>query len=129
LGQREPELYGQTSLSELHQQLAQQALSLNGQVRCMQSNHEGQLIDWIHEARTQSTGLIINPGGYTHTSVALRDALLSYTQPIVEVHLTNTAAREAFRHQSYISPVVTGTITGLGLAGYQMALQLLLTLR
>jgi 3-dehydroquinate dehydratase II len=126
LGQREPHIYGTQTLAMLHLELQNQAQAMGLSLKCLQSNHEGQLIDWVHEARDLATGgLIINPGGYTHTSVALRDALSSYQQPIIEVHISNIAARETFRHTSMVSPVVTGTITGLGFAGYSMALQVL----
>ena len=94
-------------------------------MRCVQSNHEGALIDAIHAAAEDCGGIIFNPGGYTHTSVALRDALLAVGLPCVEVHLSNTAAREAFRHHSYIAPVCVGTITGLGPRGYGFALETL----
>lgn len=124
LGLREPDLYGTTTLPELHQHLEVLATQAPHPVtlRCLQTNHEGQLIDWLHEARTHSQGLIINPAGYTHTSVALRDALAAYPQPAIEVHISNLAQREAFRHHSMVSAVVKGTIAGLGVQGYHAAL-------
>lgn len=125
LGEREPDIYGTTTLADINTGLENLARELATTVDCRQSNHEGQLIDWIHEARATTTGLIINPGGFTHTSVALADALAAYPHPIVEVHLSNIAARESFRQQSYISPVATGIISGLGPTSYQLALRAL----
>jgi 3-dehydroquinate dehydratase-2 len=124
LGHREPELYGTTTLAELHHQLEALATQAPHPValRCLQTNHEGHLLEWIHEARTQSQGLILNPAGYTHTSVALRDALAAYPHPAIEVHISNLAQREDFRQHSMVSAVVKGTIAGLGVQGYHAAL-------
>ena len=123
LGTREPEIYGSTTYPQLIEQLQSWALELGQTLEIRQSNHEGQLIDWIQEARGQAQGIVLNPGGYTHTSVALRDALSAVQLPTVEVHISNIFAREAFRHHSYLSPVCKGVITGLGISGYHFALQ------
>ncbi len=123
LGEREPAIYGTATLADINAQLAALAGTLNTTVECRQSNHEGELIDWVQQGRATSRGLIINPGGYTHTSVALADALATYPHPIMEVHLSNIAAREDFRKQSLVSPQATGVISGLGAQGYLLALQ------
>ncbi len=123
LGEREPAIYGTTTLADINAQLTQLATELGVTIDCRQSNHEGELIDWVQAARTTTTGLIINPGGYTHTSVALADALATYPHPITEVHLSNIAAREEFRKQSLVSPQATGIISGLGAQGYLLALR------
>lgn len=123
LGEREPDIYGTTTLTEINQQLAEMATSLGLQIECRQSNHEGELIDWIQAARSSSDGLIINPGGLTHTSVALADALAAYSPPVMEVHLSNPYARESFRQHSYVSPQATGVICGYGASGYILALR------
>jgi 3-dehydroquinate dehydratase II len=126
LGSREPELYGRLTLPELEAQLAERAQSLGTDLQCFQSNQEGQLIDWLHAAKAQGVhGVILNAAGYTHTSVALRDAILAYGGPVIEVHLSNVFAREAFRHESMISAVCKGVIVGLGATGYHLALQAL----
>ena len=125
LGDREPEIYGTTRLDDIHTSLTNQARQWDWRVQCYQSNHEGDLIDAIHQARTTTQGLIINPGGLTHTSVALADALATYEPPILEVHLSNPHARESFRHHSYISPLALGVICGLGAHGYTLALDAL----
>jgi 3-dehydroquinate dehydratase II len=127
LGHRDPALYGVDTLDQLHADLSQLAEQHGVQAVCRQSNHEGQLIDWLHEARQKANGVIFNPGGYSHTSVALRDAVELVPCPIIEVHLSNIAAREPFRQHSLISPVASGVITGLGGAGYKLALLLLAT--
>jgi 3-dehydroquinate dehydratase-2 len=126
LGTREPHIYGSTTLGDINQRLTEFADGFGVELRCMQSNHEGVLIDAIHEARGWAQGLIINPGGYTHTSVALRDAISAFAMPTIEVHLSNTAAREEFRHKSLIGPVCLGTIMGLGWIGYRLALEALI---
>jgi 3-dehydroquinate dehydratase II len=126
LGTREPHIYGSTTLDDINQRLIEYAGGFGATVRCVQSNHEGVLIDAIHEARGWAQGLIINPGGYTHTSVALRDAISAFEMPTIEVHLSNTAAREEFRHKSLIGPVCLGTIMGLGWIGYRLALEALI---
>jgi 3-dehydroquinate dehydratase-2 len=126
LGLREPQVYGSMTLADILQQV--QALADRRQVtlRTFQSNHEGAIIDALHEARTWANGVIINPGGYTHTSVAIRDAISSVALPTVEIHLSNIYAREEFRHHSYIAPVAIGQISGFGWRGYLLALDALL---
>jgi 3-dehydroquinate dehydratase-2 len=123
LGQREPEIYGTDTLADVDAQLESLALELHVQVACRQSNHEGELIDWLHEARERFDGVLINPGGYTHTSVALRDAIASMDKPCVEVHLSNVYKREAFRHRSLTAPVCIGSIMGFGLQSYLLGLR------
>ena len=127
LGQREPEVYGSTSLADIHEKLAQTAGTQGAQVVCRQSNAEHELINWIQAAREEGAGgIIINPGGLTHTSVALRDALLAVALPFIEVHLSNPQAREHFRQHSYLASAATGCIYGLGAIGYELALLALL---
>ncbi|WP_137388233.1 type II 3-dehydroquinate dehydratase [Rhodoligotrophos defluvii] len=123
LGKREPEIYGYTTLAEIEHGLvaAGQAMGLGVDFR--QTNHEGVLVDWIQEAREKAAGIIINPAAFTHTSVAILDALSAFSGPIVEVHLSNIHKREPFRHHSYVSRVATGVICGLGGSGYQLALR------
>lgn len=123
LGTREPQIYGRESLDDVVTLVADTAAELDLEVRALQSNHEGVLIDAIHEARTDCAGIIINPGGFTHTSVALRDALAAVHLPVAEVHLTNVHAREEFRHHSYISPIAAFTIVGAGVQGYEFAVR------
>lgn len=125
LGRREPEVYGRDTLADLEDRARRVAAELGLEVDARQSNHEGVLIDWVHEAMTGYGGVIINPGGYTHTSVALRDALAALPVPVVEVHLSNVHARESFRAHSYVSPVATAVIAGAGITGYDLALRLL----
>lgn len=128
LGTREPATYGATTLPEVEQQLVELAAGHGAEIACFQSNHEGALIDRIHQARLEGIdGILINPGGLTHTSVALRDALAGVAIPFVEVHISNIHKREAFRHHSYLSEIAVGVICGLGTRGYQLALQYLLT--
>ena len=110
LGTREPEVYGYTTLAQVEQMCAKQAASHGLAISFRQSNHEGQLVDWIHEAIKGASGLIINPAAYTHTSVALLDALKMLKQPVIELHISNPHQREAFRHRSFVSPVATATI-------------------
>jgi 3-dehydroquinate dehydratase-2 len=129
LGLREPEIYGRLTLNDVNTRLEDYAAAHGAVLRIQQSNHEGILIDTLHEARTWAEGLIINPGGYTHTSVALRDAISAVALPAIEVHLSNVAAREPFRHTSLISPVCLGQISGLGWVGYRLALEALLERR
>ena len=126
LGSREPEVYGRTTLGEIDRTLATRATESGASLESFQSNHEGALIDRIQAARGEFDGLIINPGGLTHTSVALRDALVASELPVVEVHLSNVHAREEFRHRSFVSGVAVGVICGLGAIGYELALQALL---
>jgi 3-dehydroquinate dehydratase-2 len=131
LGTREPHLYGATTLPEVVSSLRALAAANNPPVKieAFQSNHEGALIDTVQERGRLADGIIINPAGLTHTSVALRDALAAVTCPVVEVHLTNIHAREEFRHHSYIAPIATGQIAGLGAVGYHLALQYLIARR
>ena len=124
LGTREPEVYGRTTLADIEAALTREAAAQGATVDCFQSNHEGALIDRIHAARSEGVGFIlINPGGLTHTSVALRDALAGVALPFVEVHLSNEHAREPFRHHSYLSPIAVAVVCGFGASGYSMALQ------
>ncbi len=125
LGEREPDVYGSLSLVEIDQRLVQAGEKLGIEVRTLQSNHEGALIDALQEARRWAGGVIFNPGGYTHTSVALRDAISAIRLPVVEVHLSNIYAREEFRHRSLISAVCLGTIAGFGWRSYELALSAL----
>ena len=128
LGLREPQIYGRTTLAEIGRMVARQAKTHGLTVVFRQSNHEGDLIDWIQEARTKSAGLIVNGGAYSHTSVALHDALRAVDLPIVEVHLSNPFAREEFRHHSLISPLAKGVIVGFGAQSYMLAVDALATL-
>jgi 3-dehydroquinate dehydratase-2 len=123
LGAREPHLYGHATLGEIRARCEARARALGRDVDFRQTNHEGELIDWVQEARLAAAGLVINPAGYGHTSVALHDALRTLEIPILECHLSNPAAREAFRHHSYVSLVATGVICGLGLTGYELAIE------
>jgi 3-dehydroquinate dehydratase II len=123
LGTREPHIYGHTTLEDIDEDLRRAGEELGVTVETFQSNGEGALIDRIHEARQRVQALVVNAGGYTHTSVALRDALAGVGLPVIEVHLTNLAAREEFRHRSLLAPVCVGQITGLGAFGYRLALE------
>src|SRR5690606_1301924 len=123
LGTREPEVYGATTLTEVEQAAAAQAAAIGASLACFQSNHEGALIDRIHAARDEGVdAIIINPGGLTHTSVALRDALAGVAIPFVEVHISNIHQRERFRHHSFLSDIAVGVICGLGVHGYTAAI-------
>lgn len=122
LGTREPEVYGSLTLVEIDEILQATAQTLGVAVQTFQRNSEGALIDALHEAREWASGVVFNPGGYTHTSVALRDAVTAVGLPVVEVHLSNVHARERFRRHSYIAPVCVGGITGLGWRSYTLAL-------
>jgi 3-dehydroquinate dehydratase-2 len=122
LGTREPHIYGRETLADIESATIQRGAALGLAVDCRQSNHEGALIDWIHAAIPGTAGLILNPGAYSHTSIALHDALKAFAKPKIEVHLSNIFAREAFRQHSYASPVVTGVISGFGSQGYLLAL-------
>ena len=122
LGTREPQTYGHTTLSDVEAAATAQVNARGGVLECFQSNHEGALIDRIHAARRDGTGcIVINAGGLTHTSVALRDALAAVAIPFIEVHVSNVHAREAFRHHSFLSEIASGVIVGLGVAGYAKA--------
>ncbi len=124
LGTREPDVYGRETLDDIHKGLDLVARELGVNIAFFQSNHEGQLIDRIHQARCDGVdGIIINPAAYTHTSVALRDALAAVEIPTVEVHLSNIHSRESFRHHSYIAPIALAQICGFGAAGYELALR------
>ena len=128
LGQREPEIYGATTLADIEATLTAEAKAHGVRGRLRQTNSEGGLVDHIHDARNEAAGVIINPAAYTHTSVAVHDALKMLEVPIIELHLSNPHAREAFRHHSYVSPVATGIIAGFGAAGYTHALDAMLRL-
>ena len=123
LGEREPEIYGILTLEEINGRLMKLGKELNIEVRCIQTNHEGGMIDALHEARTWAQGVILNAAGYTHTSVALRDAITAIVIPVVEVHLSNVDAREEFRRTSLISAVCKGRVIGFGWRSYTLALQ------
>lgn len=126
LGTREPEVYGNITLQQVDDRLRSEAEKRDAELRIMQSNHEGELIDAIQDVRLWAAGIVINPGGYGHTSYALRDAIAAVGIPTVEVHVSNVHAREAFRQKLVLSPVCAGQITGLGWRGYLLALQWLL---
>jgi len=124
LGTREPEIYGHETLDDIHRQLHDQASAAGVHLETFQSNHEGEVIDRIHLAKKAGTQfIIINPGGYSHTSVSIRDALVGVSIPFIEVHLSNIHQRESFRHHSYFSDVAVGVICGLGSIGYRLALE------
>jgi 3-dehydroquinate dehydratase-2 len=124
LGSREPEVYGATTLAEVEQAAVVQAQGAGARLAHFQSNHEGELIDRIHAARGEGvTAIVINPGAFTHTSVALRDALAGVAIPFVEVHISNVHKRESFRHHSYLSDIAAGVVCGLGVDGYRYAIE------
>ncbi len=118
LGLREPGVYGTTTLADIEASVRAAGEKVGLTVDFRQTNHEGVLVDWIHEAREKAAGIVINPGAYTHTSIALHDAIKAVGLPVIEVHISNIFARESFRHHSYVSPVATGILCGLGPDGY-----------
>jgi 3-dehydroquinate dehydratase-2 len=122
LGEREPEVYGSFTLEEINKDLEARAGQLGLEIKTVQSNHEGELVEAIQNARTWADVIVINPAAYTHTSVAIRDAIAAVRVPTIEVHISNTVAREGFRHISYISPVAVGVIQGFGKQSYLLAL-------
>lgn len=128
LGIREPNVYGRVDLAEINRRVVEKGAEWGLEVRTFQSNQEGMLIDQLHQAMTWARGVVFNPAGYTHTSVALRDAIAAIEIPVVEVHLSNTQARESFRHVSMLAPVCKGSIAGFGWRSYLLGLQALLGL-
>lgn len=126
LGTREPEVYGSLTLDDINSRLIELGRELNVEIKCLHSNHEGALIDALQDARTWAGGVVLNPGGYTHTSIALRDAISAIQIPVVEVHLSNVYAREEFRHKSLISGVCKGKISGFGWHSYTLGLRALI---
>lgn len=126
LGTREPKKYGNTTLTDIEQTLKTEAKSKEVEIDCYQSNHEGDLVDKIQQATNNYDGIILNAGGYTHTSIAIRDAISSVQVPVVEIHLTNIHAREEFRHNSFIAPVCIGQICGFGAYSYILGLNAIL---
>lgn len=125
-GIREPDIYGSMTLDEINDKLIEYGRQAGAEVICKQSNHEGALIDLLHDARCWADGVVFNPGGYTHTSVALRDAVTAIGIPVIEVHMSNVYGREEFRHQSFISAVCTGKIVGFGWKSYLLGLKSIL---
>lgn len=128
LGLRQPEIYGRETLADVDKALAALATELGAVVHCAQSNHEGVLVDWIHAARNEAAGIIINPGAYSHTSIAILDALNAFQGPVLEVHISNIHKREAFRHHSHVSTRAEGVIAGFGTEGYLLALRRMVSL-
>ncbi|MCI5111553.1 MAG: type II 3-dehydroquinate dehydratase [Marivita sp.] len=128
LGKREPAIYGADTLDDVAQRCEALAQPAGFAVRSMQSNHEGQIIDWIHQARDEAQAIIINPGAFTHTSVAIFDALQAYDGLVFEVHISNVHKREAFRHHSYVSARAEGVLAGFGIEGYELALRRVISL-
>ena len=123
LGKRQPEIYGYDTLDDVEAACAEIAEAAGYEIVLLQSNHEGQIVDWIHEARERAQGIIINPAAYTHTSVAILDALNTFEGPVLEVHISNVHKRESFRHHSYVSLRADGVIAGFGTEGYQLAVR------
>ena len=126
IGEREPEIYGADTLASIEQSLREQAAKAGLEIVFRQTNHEGVLVDWIQEARHDASALILNAGAFTHTSIAILDALRALSAPVVEVHLSNIFKRESYRHHSYVSPAATGVICGFGAQGYRLALAALI---
>jgi 3-dehydroquinate dehydratase-2 len=123
LGKRQPEIYGHETLADVEAACREVASGLGFDIRFHQSNREYEIIDWVHEAREAGAAIVINPAAFTHTSVAILDALKTFDGPIIEIHISNVHAREAFRHHSYVSAVASGVIAGFGTQGYTLALQ------
>ena len=123
LGTREPHIYGSTTLAEVQATCHQRAQTVGLEIDFRQTNHEGQLVDWIQEAIGAAVGIIINPAAYTHTSVAILDALKNFSGPIIELHISNPHQREEFRHRSFVTPVATATLAGFGVYGYGLAVE------
>jgi 3-dehydroquinate dehydratase-2 len=123
LGLREPEIYGPQTLDDIRAECAQRATALSLEIDFRQTNQEGTLIDWLHEAKDAACAVVLNPGAYTHTSVALYDAIKAIGVPVIETHLSNPAAREPFRHHSYVAPAAIGTIAGFGAGSYLLAIE------
>jgi len=128
LGKRQPEIYGRDTLADVEAVCRKVGQDFGLEIRLLQSNHEGQIIDWIHEAREKASGIVINPGAFTHTSVAILDALNAFEGPVLEVHISNVHKREAFRHHSYVSLRAEGVIAGFGTEGYALAVRRMGTL-
>lgn len=123
LGKRQPEIYGKDTLADVEAQCADSGKAFGLSVKLLQSNREGELIDWIHEAREKASGIIINPGAFTHTSIAILDALNAFDGPVIEVHVSNVHKRESFRHHSYVSMRADGVLAGFGVEGYSLAMR------
>lgn len=123
LGKRQPEIYGHETLADVEKQCSEVGKGFGLSVKLLQSNREGDLIDWIHEARDKAAGIIINPGALTHTSIAILDALNAFEGPVLEVHISNVHKREAFRHHSYVSMRADGVMAGFGVEGYALAMR------
>lgn len=128
LGKREPAIYGKETYEDLVQRLKEMSQNYDCRIECVETSYEGQVIDWLYEAEGQYEGIIINAGALTHYSYAIRDAIVAIGIPVIEVHISNVHKREAFRHESVIGPVVTGSIIGLGLRGYELACQFFLNI-